>query len=353
MGSIIIGSGMDVPDTIVTNDNLARVMDTTDEWIRRRTGVVERRFAAAGEGASDLGARAGLAAIADAAIHPEEVDVVITATMTPDFLAPGIASLVQHKLGLSTVAAYDIRQQCSGFLYGLEMADALLAAGKAETALVIGTEVHGGFLPFGETWANLFDESPHPPTEAEYERNTRFRSWSVLFGDGAGAVVVRRGTDEDTGILGVRLRSDGALFDLIHVPGVGFSRRPYVDASQLDAELHLPSMRGRELFRNAVELMPDAIRGVAEDTKVELEDIDVVVAHQANARIVEGVRRALGMDEDTVPINIDRYGNTTAATVPILFHELRMDGRIPSGALVCFAAFGAGAHWGAALYREP
>ncbi len=353
MGSIIIGSGMYVPDTIVTNDDLARVMDTSDEWIRRRTGVVERRFAASGEGASDLGARAGREAIADAAIHPEEIDVVITATMTPDFVAPGIGSLVQDKLGLSTVAAYDIRQQCSGFLYGLEMADALLTAGKAETALVIGTEVHGGFLPFGETWENLLGEAHRPPTADEFEHNTRFRGWSVLFGDGAGAVVVRRGTDEDTGILGVHLRSDGALFDLIHVPGVGFSRRPYVDASQLDAELHLPSMRGRELFRKAVELMPDAIRGVAEDTKVELDDIDIVVAHQANARIVEGVRRALGMDEETVPINIDRYGNTTAATVPILFHELRMAGRVAPGALVCFAAFGAGAHWGAALYREP
>ena len=353
MGSIIVGTGIDVPDEVFTNDDLARIMDTSDEWIRRRTGVRERRFAPPGVGASDLGAAAGHAAIRDAGIHPAEIDVVITATMTPDSLAPGIASLVQDKLGLSTVAAYDIRQQCSGFLYGMELADALLCSGKAETALVIGAEAHAGFLPFGDTWAYVRGESDVPPTDEQRDHNTKYRGWAVLFGDGAGACVMRRGATEDEGMLAARLRTDGSLFDLIHIPGVGFRNHPYIDQAQLDEELHMPSMRGRELFRHAVTLMPEAILGVAEDAKVEPGDIDLVIAHQANVRIVEGVRRALGFGEDAVPVNIDRYGNTTAATLPILFHEQRALGRVGPGTMVCFTAFGAGAHWGAALYREP
>ncbi len=165
--------------------------------------------------------------------------------------------------------------------------------------------------------------------------------------------MLRRGATEDEGILASRLRTDGSLFDLIQVPGVGFKYHPYIDQAQLDEQLHMPSMRGRELFRQAVTLMPEAIVGVAEDAKVEVSDIDLVIAHQANARIVDGVRRTLDLDADTVPINIDRYGNTTAGTLPILFHEMRETGRVTSGTLVCFTAFGAGAHWGAALYREP
>lgn len=353
MGSTIIGTGVSVPDRIVSNDDLARIMDTSDEWIGRRTGVRVRHFAPPGVGASDLATEAGAAAIRDASLHPEEVDVVITATMTPDSLAPGIASLVQDKLGLPNVTAYDIRQQCSGFLYGMELADALLGSGKAETALVIGAEVHAGFLPFGDSWPYLFGESDIPPTREQWDRNTKYRGWSVLFGDGAGAAVMRRGAEEDEGILAARLRTDGSLFELIHVPGIGSTRQPYIDQAQLDAELHMPSMQGRELFRQAVTLMPEAIRNVVADAKVELEDVDLVIAHQANARIVDGVRRALGVDDDIVPINIDRYGNTTAATLPILYNEMRMSGRVPPGTLVCFTAFGAGAHWGAALYREP
>jgi 3-oxoacyl-[acyl-carrier-protein] synthase-3 len=353
MGSAIVGTGISIPDQVVTNDDLARIMDTSDEWIRSRSGVRERHFAPPGTGASDLAADACRAAIADAGVDPADVDALITATMTPDSLAPGIAALVQAKLGLHSVAAYDIRQQCSGFLYGLDLADALLRSGKAATVVVVGAEVHAGFLPWGDNWEYLLGRSSTPPTDEQFAHNTRFRGWSVLFGDGAGAAVLTHHPADDTGILASRLHTDGNHFDLIHVPGVGFTRQPYLDATQLEAELHLPTMKGRELFRMAVTLMPEAVREVLADAGADVDDVDLVVAHQANARIVDAVRRAMDLPEERVPINIDRHGNTTAATLPILFHELRMQGRVSPGTLTCFTSFGAGAHWGATLHRQP
>jgi 3-oxoacyl-[acyl-carrier-protein] synthase-3 len=353
MGSVIAGTGIAIPDRVVTNDDLARIMDTSDEWIATRTGVRRRHFARAGVGASDLATRASRAALDDAGLDVGDVDLIVTATMTPDSFAPGIAALVQSKLGAGQVAAYDLRQQCSGFLYGLSLADALLAAGHGSTALVVGAETHAGFLPFAESWESLFDEDAPPVDPKRYAANTEIRGWAVLFGDGAGAAVLRRHDSPGTGFLGGRLFTDGTHFDLIEVPGVGFRYQPYVDQAQLEERLHLPRMNGRTLFRQAVRLMPDAVRAVATDVGAGIDDIDVVVAHQANARIIEGVRRDLGVDESIVPVNIDRYGNTTAATLPILFHELRQEGRIDSCTLVAFTAFGAGAHWGAMLYREP
>ncbi len=353
MGNVIVGTGIAIPDRVVTNDDLARIMDTSDEWIATRTGVRRRHFAPAGVGASDLATAASRAALDDAGVGVDEVDIIVTATMTPDSFAPGIAALVQTKLGAGLVAAYDLRQQCSGFLYGLSLADGLLAAGHGETALVVGAETHAGFLPFGESWQQLFDPGAPPVDPDRYEANTAIRGWAVLFGDGAGAAVLRRGNEPGTGFLGGRMFTDGDHFDLIEVPGVGFQYQPYIDQAQLEEGLHLPRMSGRNLFRQAVRLMPHAIRTVAAEVGVGSDDIDVVVAHQANARIVDGVRKELGVDESVVPVNIDRYGNTTAGTLPILFHELRQEGRIAPGTLVGFAAFGAGAHWGAMLYREP
>jgi len=347
-----VGTGIAIPERIVTNDDLARIMETTDEWITQRSGVKQRHYAPPGVGASDLAARAGAAALADAGLAPSEVDLLVTATMTPDSLAPGIAALTQWKLGLDRIAAYDIRQQCTGFLYGMDLADAMLAAGRAQTALVIGAETHAGFLPFGPSWNTLLDAEERADKH-EYDRISRYRAWAVLFGDGAGAMVMRAGDEESSGVLSSLLRSDGEHFDLIHVPGVGFKYQPYIDAAQLEAELHLPSMRGRELFKQAVSRMPESVTQAAVNAKVELDDIDVLITHQANARIVEGVRRGLEMSPEKVPINIDRYGNTTAATLPILFHEQRAAGVVGPGAVVGFTAYGAGAHWGAMIYREP
>jgi 3-oxoacyl-[acyl-carrier-protein] synthase III len=353
VGSIIAGTGIAVPDRVVTNDDLARIMDTSDEWIASRTGVRERRFVEPGVGASGLAAQAVAAALADAGLEPGEVDVLVTATMTPDFQAPGIAALVQRDAGLGQIPAFDLRQQCSGFLYGMDLADGMIAAGRAETVVVVGAEVHAGYLPWGDTWDIVLGLSDRTPTEEEWERNTRYRAWSVLFGDGAGAMVIRRGADPSAGFLASRLHTDGTQFELILVPGLGFARRPYADRDQIDGDLHLPVMDGGGLYRQAVRLMPESVHEVAAAAGVDLAEVDVVVAHQANDRILAGVRKAMGVDEATVPSNIARYGNTTSGTLPILYHELRSGGRLPPGSLVCFTAFGAGAHWGAALYREP
>ncbi len=353
MGSTITGTGVAIPDQVVTNDDLARIMDTSDEWIATRSGVRQRHYAPPGTGASDLAAAAGMAALADAGRHVTDIDLLVTATMTPDSLAPGIAALTQHKMGLGPIAAFDLRQQCSGFLYGMDLADAMLRAGRARTALVVGADTHAGFLPFGASWVTLFDPKRPIAPRQERARISAYRGWAVLFGDGAGAMVLEADDDPEHGLLASRLCSDGSLFDLIHVAGVGFKSQPYVDTAQLEAESHLPTMRGRELFKQAVLRMPEAVMDAAADAKVELDDVALVITHQANSRIVDGVRRGLKMDQKTVPVNIDRFGNTTSATLPILYHEQRVAGRVTPGAAVAFTTYGAGAHWGAMIYREP
>lgn len=353
MTSVITGTGISVPPNVVTNDDLGRIMDTSDEWIRSRSGVAERRFVDPGTGASDLAVEAAAAALADANVDVSAVDALVTATMTPDFMNPGIASLVQDKLGLGPIAAFDLRQQCSGFLYGLDLADALIASDRADTVVVAGAEVHAGYLPWGDAWDIVLGRSDRPPTPAEWETATAHRGWSVLFGDGAGAMVVQRSDAPGAGILGSVLHTDGSHFSLIVGGDFGFLHRPYVTEAMLAEGLHLPRMDGGGLYRQAVRLMPEAIGEVLEKSRYSIDDLDVVVAHQANDRIVAGVRRQLGVDEALVPSNIARWGNTTAATLPILYHELRAAGRIRPGTLVCFTSFGAGAHWGAVLYRQP
>jgi 3-oxoacyl-[acyl-carrier-protein] synthase-3 len=353
LGSVITGTGMYVPDNVVSNHDLARIMDTSDDWITSRTGVKERRFADPGVGTSDLAIKAGRDAIKDAGLETGDIDILVTATMTPDYMAPGIAGLVQSGLGLGHIAAFDLRQQCSGFLYALDLADSLIAAGRGETALVIGAEVHGGFQPWSEaTWRRVLGGTEEI-SPAEHARNTQYRGWSVLFGDGAGAMVLSGAADPQEGIVATSLHTDGEGFELIWVPGVGSKARPYVSTSQLDQDLHLPVMDGGGLYRRAVRLMPEAAMSVAKMAGVNLDDIDLVIAHQANDRITEGVRKQFGMGPEKVPSNIGGYGNTTAGTLPILFHEVRSAGRITPGTLVCFAAFGAGSHYGASLYREP
>lgn len=350
MGSVISGTGIAIPETVITNDELSVIMDTSDEWIATRSGVRQRHLADPGVGSSHLAIEAGQLAMQDAGLLPGQIDALVTATMTPDFQAPGNASLVQYGLGLGRVPSFDLRQQCSGFLYGLDLADSLIASGRGQCVLVIGSEVHSGYLPWGPRG---IDGHLLPATDEERERNNRFRAWSVLFGDGAGAMVVRRGSDQGTGLLATQLFTDGAQFDLILVPGLGFRRQPYADLGQIEDGLHFPVMDGPGLYRQAVRLMPEAVRAVLKNAGLEIEDVDLLIAHQANDRILEGVRRQLGLPTEKVPSNIAQYGNTTAGTLPILFHELRTSGRVTSGTLVCFAAFGAGAHWGAVLYREP
>ena len=353
MPAVITGTGIAVPPNEVTNADLTKIMETSDEWIRSRSGVVSRRFVDPGTGASDLATEAGIDALTSARIQPRDVDVLITATMTPDLTNPGIAGLVQNKMGLGNIPVYDIRQQCSGFLFALDLADALIDSGKAETVAVIGAEVHAGYLPWGETWDIVLGRSNREPTPEEYARNTEHRAWSVLFGDGAGAMILQRTEEPGVGFLSSSLHTDGEHFELIIVPGLGSLQRPFASEAQLQAGLHMPRMDGGGLYRQAVRLMPDSIGRALEAAGLEVDEIGVVVAHQANERILAGVRKQLGVDEKLVPSNIDRWGNTTAGTLPILFHELSEQGRIATGSVTCFTAFGAGAHWGAMLHRQP
>lgn len=352
MPSVIAGSGIAVPPHVVTNDDLAQIMDTNDEWIVKRTGVRERHVCAPGVGSSDLAIEAGRAALDDAGLVAGDIDLLVTATMTPDEFVPGIAPTVQHQLGLGAIGAYDIRQQCSGFLYALDMADAAVSTGRARKALVIGAESHAGYMPYGSSWELLRGTRVGKPEAAAYETATAARGYSVLFGDGAGAVVLQQ-SDDAPGVLASQLSTDGTFLDLIRVRAAGFKNQPWLDAAQIEANMHTPTFNGLELFRQAARRMPEAVRAVSAKANVDVGDIDVVVAHQANERILDAVRKEMGVGFDVIPSNIERYGNTTAATLPILYHELAKAGRITSGSLVCFTAFGAGAHWGALLYRAP
>lgn len=352
MRSVIAGSGIAVPPQVVTNHDLAKVMDTNDEWIMKRTGVSQRRFVVPGQGSSDLAIEAGRSALADAGVKPADVDLLITATMTPDEFVPGIAPTVQRELGIGMVGAFDIRQQCSGFLYGLDMADAAIVSGRATTVLVIGAEAHAGYLPLGSGW-DVLRGSSERPNDVDYAAATASRAWSVLFGDGAGAVVLQAASETTGGVLSSQLNTDGTLGDLIRVTAAGFKHQPWLDAAQIAAEMHLPTFNGLELFRQAARRMPEAVRAVVAAAGLSVDDLDVVVAHQANERILDAVRKEMKADDKLIPSNIERYGNTTSATLPILFHELRQAGTVVPGSLVCFTAFGAGAHWGALLYREP
>lgn len=350
MGTRIVGSGIAEPALVVTNEELSKIMDTSDEWIVSRSGVQQRRFVAdEGIGASDLAVEAAEAALKDAGVDIGEVDLLVTATMTPDFFAPGIAPLVQDKLGANAIAAFDLRHQCSGFLYGLDLADAMLRTGRAQTAVVVGAEVHGGYLPFGESW-DILKGADQEPTAADWDAATAVRSWGVLFGDGAGAMVLQ--ASEEPGGFGERtLHTNGAMFDLIHVPGAGHLSRPWLETAHLEAALHVPQMNGGGLYKNAVRLMPEAVRTVLAEAGATVDDLDLVISHQANDRITQAMRKELGASEQVVPSNIAMHGNTTAATLPILFHDLDRAGRITEGQLLAFTSFGAGAHWGAMLYR--
>jgi len=351
MKAVITGSGIGVPKNVVTNDALAQIMDTSDEWIRTRSGIQQRYYADAGQGSAELGILAAENALAAAGRTKDDIDAVIFATMTPNYHFPGNGPVVQAKMGFrESLPTFDIRQQCSGFLYGLDLADSLIRSGKYRRLLLIGAEVHTPFMPWQDGWVNMIGGNVEV-TEEMRARNTAIRDRTVLFGDGAGAVVVEASENGDRGFLAARLFTNGSNIEALYVPGVGFRRRPYVDHSQIDRSDPIPVMDGREVFKQAVSKMPEAVREVCAAVGVAVNDLDVVLVHQANLRIVESVAKQLGLPPDKVPHNIERYGNTTAGTLPILFHECLADGRIKPGMLVCFTALGSGLHWGAALYR--
>lgn len=352
--AVFAGSGIAVPERVVDNHALARVIDTNDEWIRERSGIEERRYVEKGETSADLGAAAARAALDDAGVEPGEVDYVVCATMTPDHYFPGAGTLIQSKLGIDPLPALDIRQQCAGFAYGLQTVDALIGSGIAKTVLLVGTDVHTALMPFSdETWAVLEGGADELPRE-HFEWNSRFRHLVVLFGDAAGAFVFRAadpGEADGRGILGARLYGEGGQKDILYVPGGGSLNRPWVTQEMVAAGETVPVMDGRQVFKLAVTRMPEVTRELLAAHGYGLDDLDLLVMHQANLRINQAAQKALGLPDEKVFNNIQRYGNTTSATLPLAFHEARQAGKAPAGSLVAFTALGAGLHWGSVLLR--
>jgi 3-oxoacyl-[acyl-carrier-protein] synthase-3 len=317
----VIGSGAFLPDNIVTNDDLAKRVDTSDEWIRERTGIRQRYIAKDGEKTSDLALGAARAALTDAGIAVEALDMIICATTTPDESFPATAPVVQSKLGMTRGAAFDVQAVCSGFIYGLSVADSLIRTGSAKTILVIGAETMSRLLDWDD------------------------RATCVLFGDGAGAVVLQaydgKGDNSDAGILNTKLFSDGRLHDLLYADGG-------VSSTQTVGKLR---MQGKEVFKHAVTNIAAAISASAEASDVALSDIDWFVPHQANQRILDGTAKKLGIDPAKVISTVALHGNTSAASVPLALVEAVKDVRIKRGDLILLEAMGGGFTWGAALIR--
>jgi 3-oxoacyl-[acyl-carrier-protein] synthase-3 len=351
--AVLAGTGIAIPPLEVDNHMLSRIIETSDEWVRERSGVATRYYVHAGTASSDLGAEASRAALADAGVAPEEVDYVVCATMTPDHYFPGTGTLIQQKLGLRPLPVLDIRQQCAGFAYGLQIVDALIRGGVAKTVLLVGSDVHTSLMPFSaRTFEVLHGRDPGPLSPEEFEWNSRFRHLLVLFGDGAGAMVFRAGPAEDSrGILDHALYGDGNHRDILYVPGGGSQRRPFVTAEMIAAADTVPVMDGKAVYKLAVTRMPEATREVLQRQGYSTDDLNLLIMHQANLRINEKAQQILGLPDNKVYNNIQKYGNTTSATLPIAFHEARQKGMAPPGSLVAFAALGAGLHWGAVLMR--
>ena len=319
--SLVTGVGGALPDGVVTNDDLTKIVETSDEWIFERTGIRSRRRAGEGETTSDLGAEAARRALAAAGRKPEEIDLIVVATTTPDLTFPATATLIQRKLGAPIGIAFDVQAVCSGFVYALGVADSFIGRDMARRALVIGAE----------TMTRLMDWTD--------------RGTCVLFGDGAGAVVLERGEGEgttaDRGVLSVALRADGTKQDLLYVDG-GPSTTGTVGKLR---------MQGNQVFRHAVVNIAEAVVAAADSAGVEVSDVDWFIPHQANQRILEGVGRRLGIDSARVISTVERHANTSAASIPLALAEAVGDGRVKPGQLLLLEAMGGGLTWGAAVVR--
>jgi 3-oxoacyl-[acyl-carrier-protein] synthase-3 len=325
--SRFLGTGFSVPERVVTNQELSALMDTTDEWIRTRTGIQERHWVREGETGVDLGLAATERALEMAQLEPGDLDAIVYATSSPDHFAPGNGVYLQRKLGIPTIPALDIRAQCSGFVYGLSVADAWIRSGQYRNILVVGGEIQSTGL----------------------EVSTAGRHVAVIFADGAGAVVL--GPSSDGGILAFDLHSDGAHAEKLWVDAPGSMYHPRVSEKQIAAGRQYLEMDGKEVFRHAVVRMPESVRAVLAKSGQQLDDVSLLLAHQANLRISEVMQKQLGLREDQVYNNIMRYGNTTAATIPIALDECVRAGRISRGDLLVFTAFGSGFMWGSVAVR--
>jgi len=349
--AVLKGTGVCVVGLEVDNQMLARVMETNDEWVRERSGIRTRYYTEPGFGTADLGAAAAEQALAHAGVAAQEIDYLVMATMTPDHYFPGSGTLVQAKLGIDALPALDLRQQCAGFAYGLQMVDLLIKSGTARTVLLVGADNHSSLLPYSKrTWEVLY--SGGDLEEEDFAWNTRFRHLAVLFGDGGGAMVFQASAaDDGRGILGHALYGDGNYKEILYVPGVGSAYRPWVDAEMLARGDGVPHMDGRSVFKLAVTNMPRVTREVLKEQGYGLDDLDLLIMHQANLRINEASQRFMKLPDEKVHNNIQKYGNTTSATLPLCFFEAQQAGKAPEGSLVAFTALGAGLHYGSVLMR--
>jgi len=313
----------------VTNFDLAKMFNTSDEWIRKRTGIEERRFADEGVYCSDLALKASEEALKSAGMKAQELDFIIFATLSPDHMFPGSGCYLQPKLGLTEIGAMDIRTQCTGFIYSLATADAFVKTGMYKRVLVVGAEVQSSDL-------NFTDEG---------------RDVAVIFADGAGAVIVGPSEDPSRGILSNHLHADGKFADMLKVEMFDISKKPCLTHKMLDEGIQWAKMRGNDVFRVAGGKMPEVIEEALKANNLKVEDVDLFIPHQANLRINQFAAAKLGVPEEKFFSNIQRYGNTTAATLPICLSEALEQGLIKEGSLVVFAAFGAGFTWGATVMR--
>jgi 3-oxoacyl-[acyl-carrier-protein] synthase-3 len=327
--SRIMGIGKKPGSRVVTNNDLAQQMETSNEWIIERTGIEERRWVADGETGCSLATAASQEAIERAGLQPKDIDLIIYATLSPDFNFPGTAVFVQRSLGIKEIPCLDIRQQCTGFIYGLSIADAYIRTGAFKHILLIGSEVHSTGLDI----------------------STAGRDVTVLFGDGAGAVVIGRATDDRSMILSTHIHADGTEAEILWTEYPASARNPRISAEAMAERRHYPSMNGKKVFKHAVTRMPAAIMEGMVTNNLKLEDIDMLIPHQANLRINQMVAKMIGMPEERVHNNIMKLGNTTAASIPICMHEAIELGKIKPGNLVCLVAFGAGLTWGSAFLR--
>ena len=325
----ILGVGRYLPEKRVTNFDLAKIFDTSDEWIQQRSGIVERRFAEEGVYCSDLALEAARDALKNAGMKAEDLDFIIFATLTPDHLFPGNGCYLQAKMGLSEIGCMDIRNQCSGFIYSLSVADAFVSKGMYKRILVVGAEIHSSGL----------------------DMTNEGRDIAVLFGDGAGAVIVGPSEDPSRGILSTHLHADGRYADMLRAEVWDISEKPYLTQKFLDEGRIWPKMQGREVFKMAVTKIPEVVEEALQANNLRVEDIDLFLPHQANLRINQFAASRLGVPEEKFYSNIQRYGNTTAASIPIALSEIAEQGILREGDLMMMVAFGSGFTWGASVIR--
>ncbi len=324
----IEGTGFYVPERVVTNDDLAELMNTSDEWIRQRSGIEQRRYAPDDVGCAELAYQASLRTLDNASLEANAIDCIILATLSPDYHFPGSACLLGQKLGLPGVAAIDLRAQCSGFIYSLSVADNFIRGGQFQRVLVVGSEKHSTALEFAD----------------------RGRDVTVLFGDGAGAVIMGS-TEEDRGVVSTHLHADGKLADALWLECPGSAHPRWITQEMVEEGRTYPKMRGRLVFKHALEKFPTVIMEALSQNHMTVEDIDLFLFHQANLRIIELVAAQMNIPPEKVYNNIQQYGNTTAASIPIALHEALQKGLLSEGQHVLMASFGSGLTWASAVIR--